>query len=64
MINSSKKASLIWSVADLIRGSWKQHECQDVVSSLVVLKKLNSILKDTKFLLNNDFYLIMVCCPK
>jgi type I restriction enzyme M protein len=48
MTNFGEKVSLIWSVANLLRGSWKQHEYQDVILPLVVLKRLDSILKDTK----------------
>lgn len=39
---------MIWSVADILRGGWKQHEYQDVILPLVVLKRLDSILADTK----------------
>ncbi|MBI5470331.1 SAM-dependent DNA methyltransferase [Candidatus Kaiserbacteria bacterium] len=48
MENFSKKAAMIWSVADILRGGWKQHEYQDVILPLVVLKRLDSILADTK----------------
>ena len=48
MNNFSSKASLIWSIADLLRGSWKQYEYQDVILPLVVLKRLDCILADTK----------------
>ncbi|HBU06942.1 MAG TPA: restriction endonuclease subunit M [Candidatus Magasanikbacteria bacterium] len=48
MTNFGEKASLIWSIADLLRGSWKQHEYQDVILPLVVLKRLDDVLKDTK----------------
>lgn len=46
--NSVSKAGLIWNIAELLRGSWKQYEYQDVVLPLVVLKRLDSILIDTK----------------
>lgn len=42
------KASLIWNIADILRGSWKQHEYQDVILPLVVLKRLDSVLAKTK----------------
>lgn len=50
LVNSSPKnqATLIWNVADLLRGGWKQHEYQDVVLPLVVLKRLDSVLAGTK----------------
>lgn len=39
---------MIWNIADILRGGWKQHEYQDVILPLVVLKRLDSILTDTK----------------
>lgn len=48
MENFSQKTSMIWSIADILRGGWKQHEYQDVILPLVVLKRLDSILTDTK----------------
>ncbi|HAT73640.1 MAG: Type I restriction-modification system methyltransferase subunit [Candidatus Moranbacteria bacterium GW2011_GWF2_36_839] len=48
MNNSTSKAGLIWNIADLLRGSWKQYEYQDVILPLVVLKRLDSILVDSK----------------
>lgn len=46
IVNS--QASLIWNIADILRGGWKQHEYQDVILPMVVLKRLDSILVDTK----------------
>lgn len=43
-----KPFSMIWSIADILRGGWKQHEYQDVILPLVVLKRLDSILSETK----------------
>lgn len=48
MDNIAKEAQLIWNIADLLRGGWKQHEYQDVILPLVVLKRLDSILAPTK----------------
>lgn len=48
MENFSQKTSLIWSIADILRGGWKQYEYQDVILPLVVIKRLDSILEDTK----------------
>lgn len=48
MDNFNQKASMIWNVADILRGGWKQHEYQDVILPLVVLKRLDSILAPTK----------------
>lgn len=48
MQTQENKASLIWNIADILRGGWKQHEYQDVILPLLVLKRLDSILADTK----------------
>lgn len=46
--NFNQKAAMIWNVADILRGGWKQHEYQDVILPLLVLKRLDSILAPTK----------------
>ena len=48
MENFNQKTSMIWNIADILRGGWKQHEYQDVILPLVVLKRLDSILTDSK----------------
>jgi len=50
--------SLIWNIADILRGWWKQHEYQDVILPLVVLKRLDCILEATKsaVLVKNNEY--------
>ncbi len=49
MEDFNQKTSMIWNIADTsLRGGWKQHEYQDVILPLVVLKRLDSILADTK----------------
>ena len=48
MNNFSQKVAMIWSIADILRWGWKQHEYQDVILPLIVLKRLDSILVDTK----------------
>ena len=45
---SASKASLIWNIAELLRGGWKQHEYQDVILPLTLLKRLDSVLTNTK----------------
>lgn len=47
-MNFQSKTSLIWNIAELLRGSWKQHEYQDVILPLTVLKRLDSVLGKTK----------------
>jgi len=48
MSNFSEKVSFIWDLADLIRGSYKRSEYQDVILPFVVLKRFDSVLSDTK----------------
>lgn len=40
--------SLVWALADLLRGSWKQHEYQDVILPLVLLKRIDTMLESTR----------------
>jgi type I restriction enzyme M protein len=44
----NNNATLIWNIAELLRGGWKQHEYQDVILPLTLLKRLDSVLSDTK----------------
>jgi len=44
----SQIESLVWSLADLLRGSWKQHEYQDVILPLVLLKRIDTMLDPTR----------------
>lgn len=44
----TSKAGLIWNIAEILRGSWKQYEYQDVVLPLVVIKRLDALLSCTK----------------
>lgn len=46
--NKTTIVSAIWSIADILRGGWKQHEYQDVILPLMVLKRLDSILANSK----------------
>jgi type I restriction enzyme M protein len=41
-------ASFIWSVADLLRGTYKQSEYGKVVLPLVVIRRLDCVLEPTK----------------
>ncbi len=49
MNNTPKnQASLIWNIADILRGGWKQYEYQNVILPLVVLKRIDSVLAKNK----------------
>ncbi|HVM14798.1 MAG TPA: type I restriction-modification system subunit M N-terminal domain-containing protein, partial [Egibacteraceae bacterium] len=38
----------IWAIADLLRGTYKAHDYGDVILPLVVLRRLDQALADTK----------------
>ena len=44
----SEKVSFIWSVADLLRGDYKQSEYGRVILPLVVLRRLDQVLAPTR----------------
>src|SRR5438132_5757378 len=48
MENFQEKVAFIWSVADLLRGDYKQSEYGKVVLPLTVLRRLDSVLEPTK----------------
>lgn len=46
--NFSEKADFIWSIADLLRGDYKQSEYQKVILPLTVLRRLDCVTEPTK----------------
>jgi type I restriction enzyme M protein len=46
--NFSEKVNFIWGVANILRGTYRKHEYQDVVLPLVVLRRLDAVLEPTK----------------
>ncbi|MBC9798246.1 type I restriction-modification system subunit M [Sinomicrobium weinanense] len=48
MNNFKEKADLIWKVADLLRGDYKQSDYGKVILPLTVLRRLDCILEPTK----------------
>lgn len=48
MNNFKEKADLIWRVADLLRGDYKQADYGKVILPMTVLRRLDCILKPTK----------------
>ncbi|MFH1859628.1 MAG: class I SAM-dependent DNA methyltransferase, partial [bacterium] len=46
--NFQEKVNFIWSIADLLRGDYRQTEFQDVILPLTVLKRLDDVLEPTK----------------
>ena len=47
-VNVQEKANMIWSIADIIRGTFKPHEYGKVILPMTVLKRLNDTLLPTK----------------
>jgi len=48
MTNFQDKANFIWSVADLLRGDYKQAEYGKVILPFTILRRLDCLLADTK----------------
>ena len=48
MINFQDKVSFIWSVAELLRGDYKQSEYGRVILPLTVLRRLDCVLEPSK----------------
>jgi type I restriction enzyme M protein len=44
----SEKVDFIWSVADLLRGDYKQHEYREVILPLTVLRRLDCVTQPSK----------------
>ena len=47
-MNHQSLSAFIWSVADLLRGDYKQSEYGKVILPLTVLRRLDSVLESTK----------------
>src|SRR5512136_1486375 len=48
MTDFREKANLIWAVADLLRGDYKQADYGKVILPMTVLRRLDCVLADTK----------------
>lgn len=48
MNNSKESANFIWSIADLLRGDYKQSDYGKVILPLTVLRRLDCVLENTK----------------
>src|SRR5436309_7690781 len=48
MNNFQEKVGFLWSVADLLRGDYKQSEYGKVILPLTVLRRLDCVLEPTK----------------
>lgn len=47
-MSSANLSALLWSVADLLRGDYKQSEYGRVILSFTVLRRLDCVLEPTK----------------
>ncbi|WP_101622837.1 type I restriction-modification system subunit M [Bifidobacterium parmae] len=47
-MNHQSIVAFIWSVADLLRGDYKQHEYGDIILPFTVLRRLDCVLAETK----------------
>ncbi len=48
MTNTKESANFIWSIADLLRGDYKQSDYGKVILPLTVLRRLDCVLESTK----------------
>ena len=48
MIDFKEKANLIWKVADLLRGDYKQSDYGKVILPMTVLRRLDGVIKPSK----------------
>jgi len=55
MNNFNDKVSFIWSIADLIRDTFKRGKYQDVILPFTVLCRIDSVLQPTKLEVHEDY---------
>lgn len=48
MTHFSDTANLIWSIAELLRGDYKQSDYGKIILPLTILRRLDCVLEDTK----------------
>src|SRR5690606_31845073 len=48
MTNTKESANFIWSIADLLRGDYKQSDYGKVILPLTVIRRLDCVLEATK----------------
>lgn len=53
-MNVSREVSFIWSIADDLRGSFKQYEFQDIILPFIVLRRLEIKLQKTREDVRNE----------
>ena len=48
MRNVKESANFIWSIADLLRGDYKQSDYGKIILPLTVIRRLDCVLESTK----------------
>ena len=48
MKNVKESANFIWSIADLLRGDYKQSDYGKIILPLTVIRRLDCVLESTK----------------
>ena len=55
MKNFSETTNFIWSIAELLRGDYKQNEYGKVVLPMTIIRRMDYVLKDTKMMDDEEF---------
>lgn len=53
---AQNKVNIIWPFAELLRGGWKQHEYQDVILPLVLIKRIDTMLEPTRLEVRRKYH--------
>lgn len=53
---AQSKVNIIWPFAELLRGGWKQHEYQDVILPLVLIKRIDTMLEPTRLEVRRKYH--------
>lgn len=55
MKNVKESANFIWSIADLLRGDYKQSDYGKIILPLTVIRRLDCVLESTKAILRRKY---------
>lgn len=53
---AQNKVNIIWPFAELLRGGWKQHEYQDVILPLVLIKRIDTMLEPSRLEVRRKYH--------
>ena len=51
-INVTKEVNMVWSIANKLRGPYKSDKYKDVIIPMVIIRRFECALKDTRHLRN------------